>query len=221
MAERVKGRRYDSPVRKEQAEQTRTRIVDAAAVLFDKQGYGPTTIKQIAEGAGVAVDTVYAVFGSKARVLTAWQDARLSGPHSVANVMERPEALAIRDAKDHRAQIKAFADFVGLLSEHAWPVNDIMRSAAAVDPQMAAIYNEMHGYRVKNMSVVASWLAAKGKLRVDEQQAAETIWTLASPEIWSLLETRGWTKKKYLAWLEDTLVRSLLRDAPPARRRRT
>jgi AcrR family transcriptional regulator len=212
MAKPVKGRRYDSPVRKEQAEQTRTRIVEAAAALFQQQGYGPTTIKQMAERAGVAVDTVYAVFGNKARVLTAWMDSRLSGPHSVGNVMERPEALAIRDAKDHRAQIKAFVAFVDLISKHVWPVNDIMRSAAAVEPQMAAIYREMHGYRFKNMSVVASWLIARGKLRVDAKKATETIWTLASPEIWTLvIDARGWTKKEYLGWLEDTLVRTLVR----------
>ena len=184
MPKPVKKRVYDSPVRKEQAVQTRTRVVDAAESLFSEQGYGPTTIKQIAERAGVAVDTVYAVFGNKARVLTAWMDARLSGPHGVANVMEVPEALAIRDAKDHRAQIKALVTFVDVISERVWPVNDIMRSAAAVEPRMREIYNEMHGYRFKNMSVLASWLVAKGKLRVDTKRAAETIWTLASPELW-------------------------------------
>jgi AcrR family transcriptional regulator len=211
MPKRVKKRQYTSTVRKEQAEQTRTRIVDAAAELFAREGYGPTTVKQIADGAGVAVDTIYAVFGNKARVLTAWMDSRLSGPHNVANVMEIPEALAIRDAKNHRAQIAAFVAFVGVISERVWPVNDIMRSAAAVDPQMAAIYQEMHGYRFRNMSVVASWLVAKGKLRVDADRAAETIWTLASPELWTLqIAGRGWTKQQYLEWLEDMLVRALL-----------
>ena len=176
-----KTRSYTSAVRREQAEQTRTRIVEAAAVLFDEQGYGPTTIKQIADRANVAVDTIYAIFGNKARVLTAWMDARLSGPHAVSNVTEVPEAVAIRDAKDHNKQIAAFVRFIDVISERVWPVNDIMRSAAAVDQQMAAIYQEMHGYRFRNMTVIASWLTARGKLRVDEDRAAETLWTLASP----------------------------------------
>lgn len=214
MAAAVKGRRYDSPVRKEQAERTRQRIVRAAQELFESQGYGPTTIKEIAEKAAVAVDTVYAIFGTKARVLTAWMDARLSGPHAVANVTEVPEALAIRDARTHRAQIKAFVGFVAAVSERVWAVNEVMRSAAAVDPQMAAIYDEMHGYRLKNMAVIASWLTARGPLRVDEAQAAETIWALASPELGTMLTTsRGWTKARYLEWLEDTLVRVLLRGS--------
>ncbi|HEX6165458.1 MAG TPA: TetR/AcrR family transcriptional regulator, partial [Acidimicrobiales bacterium] len=75
MSRSVKGtvssakRSYKSALRREQAAQTRARILDTAGTLFGAQGYGQTTIRQIAESAGVAVDTVYATFGNKARVL--------------------------------------------------------------------------------------------------------------------------------------------------------
>ncbi|HZU80489.1 MAG TPA: helix-turn-helix domain-containing protein, partial [Acidimicrobiales bacterium] len=60
------GRRsYRSAVREEQAAATRARIVEAAAELFGADGYGRVTIRRIAEHAGVAPDTVYAIFGSK------------------------------------------------------------------------------------------------------------------------------------------------------------
>ena len=67
----VNARGYNSPVRREQATRTRQRILNAAAELFPDRGYGATSIRAIAEAAQVAPDTVYATFGSKARVLTA------------------------------------------------------------------------------------------------------------------------------------------------------
>src|SRR3979409_1416813 len=109
MAKPVKKRSYSSAVRREQAPQTRARIVEAAGALFTSNGYARTTIREIADSAGVAVDTVYAVFGNKARVLTALVDARLAPTDGVANVMERPEALAVRDEPDPRRQIHLFA----------------------------------------------------------------------------------------------------------------
>src|SRR5687767_7222736 len=106
----VKRRRYESPVRQEQAAQTRARIVTAAATLFEAQGYARTSIRQIAEEAGVAPDTVYATFGSKPRVLTAVIDERLRGGHGVGNVMERPEMLAVRDEPDPVRQVERLAE---------------------------------------------------------------------------------------------------------------
>jgi len=85
----VKGtRKYSSPLRDEQAARTRSRILDAASDLFLERGYGRTTMKDIADSAGVARDTVHAVFGSKARVLTALIDLRLVPDGSVASIRE-------------------------------------------------------------------------------------------------------------------------------------
>ena len=91
----VKGtRKYSSAVRDEQAARTRARILDAASELFLERGYARTTMKDIADLAGVARDTVHAVFGSKARVLTALIDLRLVPDGSVASVTQRPDAQA-------------------------------------------------------------------------------------------------------------------------------
>ncbi len=62
------------------AEVTRRRIVAAARVLFARDGYGATTLRGIATEAGVAVQTVYAVYGSKAGTLAALLDS--AGPAS-------------------------------------------------------------------------------------------------------------------------------------------
>lgn len=214
MADRVKKRSYDSPVRQEQAAATRARIVGAAGSLFEARGYARTTIRQIADAAAVAVDTVYATFGSKPRVLTAVIDERLAGGSGVGNVMNRPEALAIRDEQDQRRQLEMLARYLADTVERVGPVFEVMRTAASVEPQMAKVYGEMQGYRAKNMRRAIEWVAARGPLRVDVDRAADTLWALAAPDVARMLrQGKGWTVDDHAAWLEDVLVRALLPDA--------
>jgi AcrR family transcriptional regulator len=204
-------RRYESPVRQEQAAQTRARIVAAAGALFEEAGYPRTSIRQIAEAAEVAADTVYAVFGSKPRVLTAVIDDRLQGGHGVGNVMERPEMLAVRDEPDQRRQVELLGKAMAQVVEQVGPVFEMMRAAAAVEPAMADVYAEMQGYRLRNMAVAVGWLSARGPLRLPDDEAAETLWAVAAPDTArQLRQERGWSRKRYAAWLTDTLTRTLL-----------
>ncbi|MDG2112044.1 MAG: helix-turn-helix domain containing protein [Actinomycetota bacterium] len=56
----------DRPSRRElQAEQTRNDILDAASKCFAADGYGPTSVKQIADVAHVSVQTIYDSIGRK------------------------------------------------------------------------------------------------------------------------------------------------------------
>jgi hypothetical protein len=97
-------------------------------------------------------------------------------------------------------------------------VYEIMRTASAVEPEMATIFAEMDGYRLRNMRQAASWFAACGPLRVDVERAAETIWVLASPDVARMLcDARGYSEAEYADWLEDALIRTLLPDAEPKR----
>jgi hypothetical protein len=71
----------------------------------------------------------------------------------------------------------------------------------------------MQGLRYKNIRELVSWLAAKGPLRggMGEEEAAAIAWTLASPEVHGLLRRdRGWSLDRYVAWLGETLSRTLL-----------
>src|SRR3954467_3006497 len=102
MASVKTSRKYSSSVRDEQAARTRARILDAAAELFVERGYARTTMKDVADAAGVARAPVHAGFGSKARMLPALIDNRLVPDGSVANVTQVPAAQAIRDEPDPR-----------------------------------------------------------------------------------------------------------------------
>src|SRR3954447_12530610 len=124
----VKGtRKYTSSVRDEQAARTRSRILDAAAELFLDRGYARTTMQDVADRAGVARDTVHAIFGGKARLLTALIDARLVPDGSVANITQTVDAQAIRDEVDQRKQIERFATWITGISTGLRPVFEILR----------------------------------------------------------------------------------------------
>jgi AcrR family transcriptional regulator len=209
----AKKRAYSSPVRAEQAARTRARILDAAGELFEANGYGRTSIRAIAEAAGVAVDTVYAVFANKARVLTALIDQRLAPPEGAANVMDRPETRAVRDEPDQRRQLHLFATDMATVSARVRPIYEIMRTASAGEPEMAAVFAEMEKYRLSNMRQAAEWVAARGPLRMTVDAAADTIFALASPDVARMLcDGLGWDRNRHAEWLEDTMIRSLLPD---------
>lgn len=205
-------RAYDSTLRREQAELTRSRILDAAAALFAGNGYPATTVRAIAERAGVAVDTIYATFGSKPRVLTALIDQRLA-PAGQRSVLDTPQALAVRDEPDPRRQLERFAHDIAAISERTRPVFELLRVAAATEPEVAPIYAEMEAQRARNMRRVAEWVADRAPLRVDVERAGEIIWTLTSPDTARLLcDVGGWSTEQLGDWLADALVRLLLDD---------
>jgi AcrR family transcriptional regulator len=206
-------RKYSSAVRDEQAARTRTRILEAASELFLERGYARTTIKDIAVQADVARDTVHAIFGNKARVLTALIDLRLVPDDAVANVTQRQDAQAIRNEMDQRKQIELFAKFIAGISTELRPVFEILRTASAVEPEMANVFEEMNRFRLDNMQTYAKWIAARGPLRVTTRRAGEIIWALASLDVARMLcDEIGWTQSQHARWLSDTLIRTLLPD---------
>jgi AcrR family transcriptional regulator len=208
-------RSYRSLVRDEQARRTRVTIVDAAAELFVQRGYAKATVQAIADRAGVAADTVYATFGSKVRLLTAVIDSRLAPP-GVANVMDRPEAQAVRDEPDQHRQIGLFARDLAGLSTRVRPIFEVLRAASDLEPEVRAVYAEMQRQRLANLTLFTEWLAARGPLTKPVQEAAATTWVLASPDVGRMLcDLLGWSEEEHARWLEETLAAALL---PPPHR---
>jgi AcrR family transcriptional regulator len=210
---RVNKRPYTSALRQQQASETRSRILDAAQRLFTERGYGATSIEAIASEAGVATDTVYASFRTKAGVLHKLLDVRVGGDDAPVQLLDRKGPQGVRTEPTQQRQVAGFAADVAEILERARPVDDIMRGAAAVDPEIAALRARMQGLRYDNIRQFVSWLAANGPFRggIGEEEAAAIIWTLASPEVHGLLrDGRGWALDRYVAWLGDTLARTLL-----------
>jgi AcrR family transcriptional regulator len=206
-------KRYQSTLRREQARQTRQRILDAAEKLFTERGYGAATMDGIASTAGVATDTVYATYGSKRGILHGLMDVRVGGDDRDIGVIDREGPQAVRAERDQIQQLERFAQDIAQIIERARPVDDIMRSAAAVDVEVAALRTGLQEQRHANMRLFVGWVAENGPLRdgLGEEEAAAIVWTLTSPEVHRLLRVeRGWTAELYAAWLGDTLKGTIL-----------
>jgi AcrR family transcriptional regulator len=212
----VKPRKYASRLRQDQARLTRLRIIESAERLFAERGYATTTIEAVAGDAGVAVDTVYATFGNKRGILFALLSLRVGGDDQPVSILDRPGPQATRAEPDQRRQLAMFATDIARVIERFRPVDDIIRSAAAVDPEVANTRTAIQEDRFRNMRTVVGWIEANGPLRdgVTTDDAAAILWTLTSPDVQRLFrDLRGWSQERYARWIEETAVSALL---PPA-----
>jgi DnaJ-domain-containing protein 1 len=104
-----------------------------------------------------------------------------------------------------------FARDYAAMAERVRPVAEVLRTAKAVEPEMAAVREEIEGHRFQYMRTIAQWLAERATLRVPVDRAAHIIWALASPDVGRMLcDVQGWTTVEYAAWLEETLAATLL-----------
>ena len=174
-------RTYVSPKREEQAKATRRAILEAAQRLFVASGYGATSIRAIAEEAGVAVQTVYAVFGNKRQLVIELIEIAVKGDDEPASVTERPEAQAIRAEPSARRRAQLDAALSRKIIERVLPIFKITSDAAAVDPDFAELNRAMIARRRAEMIDAAALLAGDGGLRVSPDDAAASLLRALQP----------------------------------------
>ena len=216
MTEGVNRRSYDSSRRREAARLRRRRILQAAAELFLADGYPRTTVAAIARRAEVSEDLVFMLFTSKRGVLAEVMDVAIGGDDEDIPLLEREGPQAVRAATDQREQLRLFAAGITSQLDRVRPLNDLIRSAAAVEPEIAALQDDLHlRQRRQAMTMVASWLAGNGPLRADMsvERATSILWSLASPEVHRMLTVQcSWTSEQYRDWLQETFTATLLAD---------
>jgi AcrR family transcriptional regulator len=206
----VKPRRYHSQHRLEQAEQTRQRVLDAAATLFGERGYDGASIAAIADAAGVSAETIYARFGNKRTLLGELVGRAVRG-EDPAPVPEQAGPRAIAAATDQRKQLRLFAADIVLRLERAAPLVAVVAGASSSEPELAELLARLHANRLSNLRVLVDAVAANGPLRLPADAAVETVWALTSPELHQLLSrVRGWTRQRYCDWLAESLTALLL-----------
>jgi AcrR family transcriptional regulator len=209
--EDVKPRRpYRSERRREQAEETRERVLAAAGRLFAERGYESATIAAIAAEAGVAPETVYAGFRNKRTLLgEAIRRAVRGGDELPVPHQQGPRAVVA--ATDQREQLRLFAADISLRLERAAPLVGVVTAASRTEPELAGLLAKLHGERLENLRSFVDALSANGPLRLEPEPALDTVWALASPDLHQLLtRSRGWTRERYSGWLADSLVAILL-----------
>ncbi len=219
MADSVKPRRrYESPLRREQALQTRRAILDAAEDLFTDRGYTATAMPAIADRARVALKTVYLTFGTKAGVLHALWDVRLGGDDQPVPVVDRPWYRQLLQADDPQVLLRTAARQSRKTKDRAGHVMRIVRHAAVTDPAISDLWQRIETEFRAVLRGFAERLDELGALAagVDPTTATDILWTLNHPDTWFLLVHRcAWTADQYEQWVGDTLLAQLLDHVDP------
>lgn len=208
-----KPRRYESPRRREQAASTRRAILDAAERLFERHGYAAATMGAIAAEAGVALKTVYVAFETKSGLLRALWHLRLRGDEGDAPVGERRWYLDVLDEPEPEQQLRLTAQASRRVKERAGGLLRVIRDAAPVDEDIAALWSRIESDFYENQRAIVASLADKHALRdgLDVTSGADLLWTLNHPDVWRLLVgERGWTAERYEQWLGDAICVELL-----------
>ncbi len=204
-------RSYSSAKREAQARETRRSILDAAHELFVAAGFAATTIQAIAEHAGVAVQTVYAVFGNKRELLRQLIERTITGDDEPLPITERAEARAVAAEPDAHRRAAMDAALSRAITERVAPIVRVADEAAASDPELAALMETVKAARRHEMIASARIVAGADGLRVSMAEAAATLYVLYSPQVADMLMgDHGWTPQRYERWLArmilDTVV---------------
>ena len=206
-------RPYRSAHRAGQAAQTRAAILHAADKLFRGKGWAATTIALIAAEAGVSAETVYSGFGNKRTILRTLVIAAVRRDAPEVPLASQAGPASVVAQTDPVKLLGLFArDITDVLSRVA-PLMAVVRSGAAAEPELASLYSELHEGRRRNLLAVAEAVARTGALReqLTAAVAADTIWRLASPELFTLMQdVEGISRDAYAEWLERTLAGALL-----------
>jgi TetR/AcrR family transcriptional regulator of autoinduction and epiphytic fitness len=199
--------------RARRALETRRRIRSAAYDLFVQQGYGATTIQQIAANADVAWQTVYSVFGAKAAILSEIFDVTVAGDDAPIPMSERPFVRQIADAHDPREKARIMAAHLRETNARTADIQSVIESAATTDTDMAALWDKLMQQLIHGMTMAVTALREQGALRADLTiaLAADRLWWYSGPWAYrGLVISRGWSLEQFEEWLGETLYTQLM-----------
>jgi TetR/AcrR family transcriptional regulator, regulator of autoinduction and epiphytic fitness len=204
-------RRYESAHRQEQAKLTRRAILNAAAKLFVEPGYAATPLTAIAAEAGVAIQTVYKIFGSKKDLLSALVDVTVAGDDEPVPLAERQFVTEIQALPGARAKLARYAAHLADTHARHATVMVALAGAATADPDAAAIWRKNLDERRQAMTMFAAELAGSGELTVDVDTAVDVLWLAMDVRNYDwLVRERGWPAEKFQRWYVDTVAAAIL-----------
>jgi AcrR family transcriptional regulator len=202
---------YDASGRQERAARTRDAIVDAAGQRFLRDGYAATTVAAVASDVGISDHTIYKAFGGKPGLLRAIRAQALQGQGPVP-AEQRSDQITATEPDAGRI-IDAWGALTAEVAPLVAPVLLLIREAAAADPEVGALGEELDTDRLRRMTDNARQLDAGGQLRTNMSAAevADVLFTYSAPELYELLVIkRGWSPPRYGEFIAEALKNALL-----------
>jgi AcrR family transcriptional regulator len=206
-------RPYDARRRQDAARRNRAAILDAFLDLLVRDGYQSSTVRAVAERAGVSPETVYKAFGGKPGLAKALWDVTLAGDDEPLTMAQRPALLEVWRTRDPHAKLRLYAAFVRGVHERLAFLFALLSQAG---PEAAEVLAGSEAERLTGVTAFVTHLGDLGYLRPGTSitQAADACWALTGPQLFTQLTAgRDWPPATYQDWLAGVLTATLL-DTP-------
>jgi AcrR family transcriptional regulator len=189
MSSRVKParRRYHSPLRADQADQTRRRILDSAFRLFAERGYAATTIAAVADDAGVSAETIYLSLGGKRGLLEGAIEMAITGAENHGTQEDNlwSTVAGLPGAVERLERMVEYS--CGILARTR-PIHAVIRGAADKEAFAAVLGRRLlHDRLTAQTERIGKYLRDDLRPGLSVDQAGQRYCVLASPELYYLL----------------------------------
>lgn len=201
-------RSYESPRRRASAADTRLAVIAAATRLFTERGWA-TSVRDIAREAGVAVETVYSVVGSKRELLSVAIEVGLVGDDQPVALAERHEFAALGEG-DRAARVASAAKMMADQYSRVAALHHALDQGAEADEELAELQRHIHDQQRTSFADGLSLMVGQRP----QPELVDGLQAVSSPAVYlHLLRKAGWTHTQYQNWLAQTL-RQLLAHIP-------
>jgi AcrR family transcriptional regulator len=200
------------PTRRERAQATRRRILDAAHALFVERGFAGTRMADVAAAAGVAEQTVYFTFHTKAELLQNCFDRAVMGEDDPLPPPQQPFWAAMIAAPTGAEAIRHFVEGNTAIASRVAGLDEVV-AATTHDPDAVRVWARSEQLRREGYAAVVAHLGQTHGLRagLDATTATDILLTMASGGVFMTLVHRyGWPQETYVDWLSRTLAEQLL-----------
>jgi AcrR family transcriptional regulator len=208
--------------RKQRARETRERILGAASAEFLRSGYAATTIRAIADSAGVSVPMIELAFGTKAQLLHATIRFAIRGDAAPLPMLEREWAQTARQT----SSVDEFLAIVAaVLCESAARSAGLVIAAfeaANLDRSIDGLADRLRAQRTETAGWIVDGVIERSALRVglSREHAIDIVWLLMDPHVFrALTRDRGWSRGQFERWFAESVGRLLLSSATTPRKR--
>src|SRR2546426_8851688 len=189
--------------RRERAKATHWRIVKAAYTLFCARGYAGTTMAQIAEAAGVAVQTVYFTFHTKSMLLRRAYDFAGMGEGEPLTPDKQPWYGAMTAEQDVEKALRPLVTGVGEITPRVTPLYLVARVAADGDPDAARGMAFHERWAAEGYRQLLDLLRAKAGLRpgLSRERATDLLLLFVGGDVYHVLVGgNGWSHEEWTHW---------------------
>jgi AcrR family transcriptional regulator len=163
---------------------------------------------QIAGAAGVAVQTVYFAFHTKAALLSRAYDFAVMGEEP-ADPREQPWYMAMVAESNVTDALRHVIRGLGEITRRVTPLYLVARTAADGDPDTARVMDFHERWRAEGYREMMELLVAKAELRpgVSLERATDLMLLYAGMEVYHVLvDGRGWSHDELVDWTVATLA---------------